>query len=79
MSNGNWPIFGVLFTAVGGAFGAIIKHVANGRHHPSADKIVWRDLCDERSSRIEKKVDSFERTLKDEFAEVKELIRNHGQ
>lgn len=62
----------------GGAYGWIIKHVANNDIHPSADKFVPNRVCDERSARIEQKVDGLKETVTREFSEVKNLIRNNG-
>jgi len=40
--------------------------------------VVYRDLCEERSKRIEGKVDSLKESQEREFGEVKQLIRNGG-
>jgi len=84
MNNG-WPIFGILFTAVGGAYGWIIKHISNNDIHPSAERFVPNRVCDERSARIEQKVDGLKeivteefRDVKGQFTEIKKLIRNNG-
>jgi len=63
---------GIAATSITFAVGVISGKFFNGK------KFVSKDLCEERSKRIEGKVDSLKESQEREFAEVKQLIRNGG-
>ena len=49
----DWKLIGPIIAAVVALFGWFLKHVTGDRKHPCADNLVYRDVCDERSKRIE--------------------------
>lgn len=76
-------ISGVFMTLAGW----VAKHITNSKKHPCKDDIVFRDVCDERSKRLEDCIEgTIERSeakyqeLKSDmqagFSEIKDLIKN---
>ena len=79
-----------IFGSIIGVYVFVFKHLANAKKHPCKDDIVFRDVCDERSKRLEDciegavkaaegKYSELKKDMKSEFKEVKELIRNNGR
>lgn len=60
--------------AIGGCYIFVFKHLSNSERHPNKKDVVFRDVCDERQKNIETKFDN----LKEDLAEIKDLIRNNG-
>lgn len=82
------PIFiGVTIVVIGGIIVAIAKHITCSDNHPKKEDIVFRTECDKthkgledciegKIKRLDEKFDNFREDVKDNFDEVKELIRN---
>ncbi|MCK5610275.1 hypothetical protein KAR91_50850 [Candidatus Pacearchaeota archaeon] len=78
-------LFGILALIVG-IWGWFLKHVSCGNRHPDKSDLMYKDVCDERTHRLEGLIESHaERSaerhteLKDDvrtgFSEMKELIK----
>lgn len=70
---------------IAGVYGWLLKHLSNSKKHPCADKLVYQDLCGERSKRLEDCIEAEVRASKeryetlakkvdDGFKEIKGLI-----
>jgi len=83
-----------LIYVISGVFGAIIgvyvwvaKHIAARKKHPCSDDLVFKDVCEERSGRLQDCIESEVRFSKeryetltkkidDGFKEIKEELKN---
>ena len=62
----------------------VTKHEGKHGVHTEADELVYRDVykmqvkhCEQTFAGLDKKIDEVKDTLKEEFAEVKELIKDN--
>lgn len=56
-----------------------VKHLMNSDIHVKSKDVAFRDVCEERSKRIEEKVDDLKETVCQEFRDVKRLINGARQ
>lgn len=86
----DWRILGPLMAGLVALFGWLAKHISNTKKHPCKDDIVFQDVCDERSRRLQdcienevtvskERYETLAKKVDDGFREVKELIRNNGR
>ena len=84
----DWRILGPLVAGMIALFGWIARHISNTKKHPCKDDIVFQDVCDERSKRLEdcienevevskERYETLTKKVDDGFKEVKALIRNN--
>ena len=88
--NENYYIYlGGMATVVGGLSAWLFRHITNGKKHPDADAIVYRDVCEQVQKRIEntvnleiaamrQQIQNLDEKLEDRFAELKRLIISNG-
>jgi hypothetical protein len=55
------------------------KHVQNFDSHTSSDKLMFKDVCDEKVLRIESKVDNLKETITDQFNVIKSFMQNNAE
>jgi len=67
------PIFGGIIAL----FGLIIKHLSNTDKHPNKKNIVYRDKCNERTQRIEEKIEATEKNLCTKIDNLDKQIEDH--
>ena len=84
--------FGAIAVAYGAIFTLyrwVSAHISERKKHPCADDIVYKDVCTEKHKGFEecvegeilnltKNFDDFKETTKDNFDEVKRLIRQRN-
>jgi len=86
----DWRILGSLMAGLVALFGWLAKHISNTKKHPCKDDIVFGDVCDERSRRLQdcienevkvskERYETLAKKVDDGFRDVKELIRNNGR
>lgn len=55
----------------------MLKHVGEYDVHTDSDKLVFRDVCDQKVLRIEGKVDDLKNTVTTELREIKKFMQNN--
>ena len=83
--NNDWKFMAVVSSAIIGVYGWLLKHLANTKKHPCSDDIVFKDVCKEKTKRLEDCIEAqvkleTERyeNLKTSIDEVKDLIRGQN-
>jgi len=89
MDGNNHMYLGAIATAVGGLSAWLFRHITNGKKHPDADAVVYRDVCEQVQKRIEntvnleiaamrQQIQNLDEKLEDRFDELKRLIISNG-
>lgn len=54
----DWKVIGPVIAALVGLYGFVLKHLANTDRHPGRKDIVYRDVCDQKTRRLEDCIES---------------------
>ena len=76
----------VVFSAIGGCYLFIFRHILKRDKHPCGSKLVYKDVCDKTQDCIEAEIKNVNERLgelktdmKDGFGRLEELIKNSCQ
>jgi hypothetical protein len=85
----DWRIIGIIVAVIMAIAGWVAKHITNSKKHPCKDDIVFQDVCDERSKRLDDCIETSIEHQKEQyqllredvnsrFDRIEDLIKNGG-